>query len=80
MAYMLIGWAPGETFEDIEYRFSAMVKRGILPYPMVFGNNPGLKRFQRWAVRGLYKMVSFSEYSTARKRRRPKSLGQREFL
>ena len=62
MAYMLIGWAKGETMNLIQYRFDRMVAMGILPYPMVYGDRPDLKRFQRWAVTGLYRALPFSEY------------------
>jgi hypothetical protein len=67
-AYMLIGFAKGETMERIERRFSAMVARGIEPFPMVYGENRALKKFQRWAVTGLYRAVPFAEYdANARK-------------
>lgn len=57
MAYMLIGYRPDETWEQIIYRFEKMRDRGIMPYPMVYenktydGDNRTLKHFQRWAVR-----------------------------
>ena len=58
MAYMLIGYKPNETMDEILYRFNRMVERGILPYPMVFNNaRRDLKRFQRWAVRGFYRVT-----------------------
>ena len=69
MAYMLIGWAPDETWERILYRFDRMVERDIKPYPMVYGDRPDLKRFQRWVVRGLYRAVPWSEYDASIKRR-----------
>ena len=46
-----------------------MVAAGIKPFPMVFDcratDKPrykGLKRFQRWAVTGLYRYTTFAEY------------------
>ena len=58
MAYMLIGYKPDETMDEILYRFNRMVERGSLPYPMVFNNaRRDLKRFQRWAVRGFYRVT-----------------------
>lgn len=57
MAYMLIGYKVGETWQDILYRYQAMRARGVMPYPMVYRNRtlPGdhrtLKHFQRWAIR-----------------------------
>lgn len=64
MAYMLIGYDPTETWERIHYRFNAMVRRGILPYPMVYDRSRrDLRRFQRWAVTGLYRAVPFTDYT-----------------
>ena len=63
MAYMLIGYDKRETWEAIHYRFDKMVERGIKPYPMVYDPaRKDLKRFQRWAVTGLYRAFPFSEY------------------
>lgn len=69
--YMLIGFAKGETFERIQYRFNEMVKLGCEPYPMVYSNesrpeglpaNRTLKHFQRWALTGMYRAFPFNEY------------------
>ena len=74
MAYMLVGYDPAETWDRIHYRFDRMVARGIKPYPMVFDPaRRDLKQFQRWAIRGIYRFVPFTEYST-RKRTPPGSL------
>lgn len=63
MAYMLVGYAPGETWSDIHYRFNRMVERGVMPYPMVYDRTrKDLLHFQRWAVTGLYRAVPFAEY------------------
>lgn len=63
MVYMLIGFAPGETWEAILYRFNEIVALGCLPYPMVYENKRAdLKAFQRWACRGLYKKVPWENY------------------
>jgi hypothetical protein len=59
MAYMLIGYAPDETWARIWYRFGKMVERGILPYPMVYDSTRlDLKAFQRWVITGLYRAKS----------------------
>lgn len=70
MAYMLVGFDPAETWERIHYRFGRMVAAGIRPYPMVFDPaRRDLKRFQRWAVTGLYRAVPWADYDpSARKR------------
>ena len=63
MVYMLIGFAPDETWAHILDRFNTITELGAMAYPMVFNNaNPQLKAFQRWAVRGLYKSVPWSLY------------------
>ena len=68
MAYMLIGYDPTETWKRIHYRFDKMVARGIRPYPMVYDQGRrDLKRFQRWAVTGLYRVFPFSEYGLSKK-------------
>lgn len=76
-AYMLVGHDPDETWERIWHRFNAMVARGIRPYPMVFGGDETtprpaeyrrLKQFQRWVLRGTYKVASFEEYDPSYKR------------
>ncbi len=72
MTYMLVGFDRSETWERIFYRFERMVQRDILPYPMVYDNRghdgndipyEELKRFQRWAVTGLYRAVKFEDYA-----------------
>lgn len=63
MAYMLVGYDKNETWERIFHRFNRMVARGVKPYPMVYGDRPDLKRFQRWVVTGIYRAgVPFDQY------------------
>lgn len=74
MSYMLVGYRPRETFEEVRYRHDRMKARGILPYPMVHDrfrqSRPEhwrrLKRFQRWAVSPKLRRIPWEEYSTAR--------------
>lgn len=69
MAYMLIGYDPEETMDRIHYRFQKMVDLGIRPYPMVYDpKRRDLKKFQRWAVTGLYRAIPFSDYDANKKR------------
>jgi hypothetical protein len=75
MAYMLVGFDPAETMERVLYRFNHMVALGIRPYPMVYqaplhsaDRYRMLKRFQRWAVTGLYRAVAFDDYDANRKK------------
>lgn len=68
--FMLVGFAKGETFEQVMYRFEEMVALGCEPYPMVFDHSRGdLKAFQRWAIRGLYRAVPWADYRDPRKAR-----------
>lgn len=64
MAYMLVGFDPKETWERIMHRFERMKARGIMVYPMVYGDRPDLKRFQRWVLRRYHEFVPFEEYTT----------------
>lgn len=36
MVYMIIGYWPGETMDDILWRFNKLNDAGVLPYPMVY--------------------------------------------
>lgn len=62
--YMLVGFAKGETMDQIMYRFKELVALGCEPYPMPFDQTrKDLKRLQRWAVTGLYRAgLDFSDY------------------
>ncbi|MEO5331340.1 MAG: hypothetical protein H7839_04900 [Magnetococcus sp. YQC-5] len=63
MAYMLVGFDPGETWGGMMARFDRMVARGIRPYPMIYRQGrKDLKAFQRWAVTGLYRACTWDEY------------------
>tara|TARA_Y100000310_G_scaffold332443_2_gene408018 strand:+ start:542 stop:1498 length:957 start_codon:yes stop_codon:yes gene_type:complete len=68
MVYMLIGYAPGETMEELLYRFQRMKDAGCLPYPMVYNNrDKALKRFQRWVVGRYHWVVSWEDFSRGAK-------------
>lgn len=63
MAYMLIGYDPKETWDAIWHRFGEMVRREILPYPMVYDRSRAdLLCFQRWVITGLYNHVPWGDY------------------
>jgi len=67
--YMLVGFAKNETWDEILYRFNELVALGCEPYPMPYDQSrKDLKRFQRWAVTGLYRAFPFSEYGAAGRR------------
>lgn len=80
MAYMLVGFDPVETWEGIHHRFDRMVERGIRPYPMVYDRKRlDLKQFQRWAARGLYRAVPWSEYDPGAKAKNKPAPEQQTF-
>ena len=63
MAYMLVGFDPLETWDRIWHRFNRMVERGVMPYVMVYRQSrKDLKKLQRWANLGLYRIVPFADY------------------
>ena len=66
--YMLIGFMPNETFEQIYYRFNRLVEMGCQPYPMLYDmTRKDLKAFQRWVITGLYRACSWKDYRDPRK-------------
>ena len=86
LAYMLVGYDKRETWSRVLYRFDKMVERGILPYPMIYGDRlrslpvgdavaslarRTLNEFQRWAIRRLYQFVPFEDYDITAKKYNP---------
>ena len=67
MVYMLVGYKPGETIEEVLYRFNRLRDAGCMPYPMVYERwrQPELRRFARWAIRRYYEVVPWEEFSRA---------------
>jgi hypothetical protein len=65
LVYMLIGYWPGETHQDREYRRRRLREFGSLPYPMPYVRDPELVGFQRWVVRRADLHVSWEEYRKA---------------
>lgn len=62
MVYMLCGYWKGETFDDVYYRFKKMTDMGLMPYPMVYGQNLELKKFQRWVIRRYYQFIDWETF------------------
>lgn len=65
MVYMLIGYWPGETHEDRDYRRAGIRAFGADPYPMPFTRTPELVGFQRWVVRHTDKIVPWDVFASA---------------
>ena len=63
MVYMLVGYKPDETMEEVLYRYYKLRNAGCRPYPMVYNNaNKELKHFQKWVVRRYDQFVPWEEY------------------
>ena len=80
LVYMLIGYDKRETWESVIHRCDKMVKRGIRPYPMVYGDrhrqlplggcqqriaHRTLGEFQRYAIRRIYTIGPFEDYDSS---------------
>jgi hypothetical protein len=74
MVYMLIGYWPGETAADRDYRRRRLREFGARPYPMPFARTPELVGFQRWVIGAYDKRFSWHQWSAAQYR--PEKLGQ----
>lgn len=68
MVYILIGFWPGETTADREYRRARLRAFGARPYPMPFQRTPELVGFQRWVIGAYDKRVSWADWKAARYR------------
>lgn len=63
MVYMLCGYWPGETFDDVYHRYERIKAAGLLPYPMIYDRtNKTLTRFQRWVIRRYYTFIEWKDY------------------
>lgn len=66
MVYMLIGYWPGETVSDWQYRRARLREFEVLPYPMTYQRTPETLGFQRWVVNGYDRRgVSWEEFFRA---------------
>lgn len=74
MVYMLIGYWPGETHADRDYRRAALRDFGARPYPMPFVRTRELVGFQRWVIGAYDKRVPWSRWEAAKYQ--PANLGE----
>jgi len=63
---MVIGYDPGETHADREYRRARLREFGARPYPMPFVRTPELVGFQRWVIGAYDKRIGWDEWMRAR--------------
>lgn len=74
MVYMLIGYWPGETAADRDYRRQKLRDFGARPYPMPFTRTKELVGFQRWVIGAYDKRFTWKQWEAANYR--PENLGQ----
>lgn len=78
MVYILVGYWPGETHAERDYRRARLRDFGALPYPMPYQRTPELLGFQRWVIGGYDKGIPWSEWIAARGQ--PRNLTRRAQL
>jgi hypothetical protein len=74
MVYILIGYWPGETIEDCDYRRAKIREFGARPYPMPYVRTQELVGFQRWVIGAYDKRFTWKEWYGANYR--PEKLGR----
>ncbi len=65
MVFILLGYWPGETPEEREYRRAKLRAFGARPYPMPYVRTPELVGFQRWVVGAYDKRFTWDQWSKA---------------
>lgn len=81
MVYMLVGYWPGETQEQRDYRRLKLREFGARPYPMPYERTPELRGFQRWVIGSYDKIGNKNSVSWAdwkRAKYEPRNLGFRD--
>lgn len=66
MVYMLIGYWPGETHADRDYRRAKLRDFGARPYPMPYQRTKELVGFQRWVIGAYDKRVGWADWQAAK--------------
>lgn len=74
MVYMIIGFWPGETEIDREYRRRQLREFGCRPYPMPYVRTPELLGFQRWVIGAYDKRIPWKDWKA--NNYRPENLGK----
>lgn len=65
MVYILVGYWPGETHADRDYRRAKLREFGARPYPMPYARTPELVGFQRWVIGAYDKRVAWPQWERA---------------
>jgi hypothetical protein len=66
MVYMLIGYWPGETEGDWEFRRKKLREFGAMPYPMPYVRDPVTIAYQCWVIRRYDLKVPWEEFRRAK--------------
>jgi hypothetical protein len=66
LVYMLIGYWPGETHEDRDYRRRRLREFGARPYPMPYVRTAELVGFQRWVLGAYDKRIAWKDWTGAK--------------
>jgi len=66
MVYILVGYWPGETHADRDYRRRRLREFGARPYPMPWERTPELVGFQRWVVGAYDKRIAWKDFMGAK--------------
>jgi hypothetical protein len=75
MVYLLVGYWPGETHADRDYRRARLRAWGARPYPMPYVRTPELVGFQRWCIGAYDKRIPWDAW--VRAHYQPAGLGDR---
>ncbi len=64
MVYMLVGYAKGETMEQVIYRYRRLKEAGCMPFPMVYERwrQPELRKFARWVIRRYDEVIPWEQF------------------
>lgn len=65
MVYVLIGYWPGETIEDWEYRRHHLREFGAIPYPIPYVRTKEAVGFQRWVAGAYDKRIPLTDWIAA---------------
>lgn len=65
MVYILVGYWPGETHEQRDYRRVRLREFGARPYPMPYVRTKELVGFQRWIVGAYDKRITWEQWVKA---------------
>ncbi len=74
MVYVLVGYWPGETLADAEYRRARLREFGARPYPMPFVRTKEAVGFQRWVIGAYDKRIAWADWVEANYE--PRQLGK----